>query len=45
MEEQLIPLMVFDAVALRAVEVLLHEGLIDHEPVGLFGLGGAWRRA
>ena len=34
LEEQLIPLMVFDAVALRAVEVLLHEGLIDHEPVG-----------
>ena len=35
LEEQLIPLMVLDAVALRAVEVLLHEGLIDHEPVGL----------
>jgi hypothetical protein len=35
LEEQLIPLMVLDAVLLRAVEVLLHEVGIDHEAVRL----------
>ena len=35
LEEQLIPLMVFDAVALRACPDPFARGLIAHEPVGL----------